>query len=77
MDEAKGVSSRLTLEAQLRAPTLTGSYNWPSQAHAGVRQRASCAGVVSVLLLYLCPQDSSEECYSIEVHHRVTSNADL
>lgn len=71
------MSSRLTLEARLRAPTLTGSDNWPSQAHAGVRQRASCAGIVSVLVLYLCPQDSSEECYSIQTQHRVTSNADL
>lgn len=68
------MSSGLTLEAQLKAPTLTGSDNWPGQAHAGVRQRAPCAGIVSVLLLYLCPQDSCEECYSIQTHHTAKPN---
>lgn len=68
MDEAEGVSHRLTLVVQLKAPTLKGSDNGLGEAHAGVRQRATSAGIVSVLLLYLCPLHGSEECYSIQTH---------
>lgn len=68
MDEAEGVSHRLTLVVQLKAPTLKGSDNGLGEAHAGVRQRATSAGIVSVLLLYLCPLHGLEECYSTQTH---------
>ena len=61
MEETAGVSSGLTFLAQLKHSVWKDQVTGLGGAHAGVCQRATSAGIISVLGLYLCLQHSSEE----------------